>query len=82
VDPLDRHLVNGRFGFREPLEHRLRSIAPRVAQRGLVDEREDLGEIAMKVLVVVTVMVAMIILVAVAVRMSMMMAVRCRVPGN
>ena len=38
VDLLDRHLVNRGFRLREPLEERLRAVAPRRRERRLVDQ--------------------------------------------
>ena len=49
VHALDRHLVDGRFGLRQPLEQGLGAVLPCRRQRGPVDVGKDFREASVRV---------------------------------
>src|SRR2546426_1660832 len=69
MHPLDRHLMDRRLDLREALKERLRAIATGWRKRRPIDQREDLGQTPMWMLVLV------VMVVGVAVVMTVMMIV-------
>jgi hypothetical protein len=56
MDAVDRHLVDGGFGFPEALKHRFRALAPGRRKRRAIDQGEDFRKAPMRVMRRVTVM--------------------------
>jgi hypothetical protein len=67
VNHLGGRLVNSGFGFGEAPKQPLRPVPARVRQRGLVDQREDLRESAVRMLVPVPGVSHRVIMVAIVV---------------
>jgi hypothetical protein len=79
VDLLDRHLMDGRFGFRESLKQLPGAVASPGGQRGTIDEPEDLRKTAVRMMVVVMIVMLMIVGMAVIMGVTVIMSMRCRV---
>ena len=75
VHLLERHLVDGRLGFRKPIEQGTGPMFCRSRQSGAIDELMNLGHGAMRMRVAVVMGLVVVILGAVTVAVGVMMIV-------